>query len=355
MGIITVMLQFAPISLLLTFCLLLGIACSSNESTNQRTGGSSTSAENESDDDEDLFGGLVFPPEDSLVSYLTAEVKNSRVRCEYKDDNPDNTFLSCVVVVVQYDGRELLPLKKSPGLKIDWKNLQNSVGNFLGDCTPSLDKLSASCKIDKFDDQTLSNDRLVIAGANFSDGNEAALRQDTVKLKLKIGVVAGLVPNVPVKYVSQDMLQSSTSLNLSDNSESVGFQPLSSGLKDQVVLNDRGLGFIGSACIREKKIYFSSGLNIFGLKIGRPRTQKFNFTPVPVQWTEYLQIRVKLTTGCGFPIKEIKLSTVHPMDLLQSTMAMAGFGDSGMIQKQNILRARELEIRMPVFCVGKIK
>ncbi|MDB2447196.1 hypothetical protein N9W79_01085, partial [bacterium] len=175
----------------------------------------------------------------------------------------------CYIVVVQYDGRELRPTGKNDNLEITWNDLENTAGNGIGSCAPSISKLTAECTINDAADATLVKDLLVITSVGLADGKSSGTTSEKTKLKFKIGVVAGLVPSIPVQYTSDtsifDVVPSSLYL-ASGVTADAGFQPISHALDTQIVINDRGIGFINSACIREKKIYFSSGLNVFWIE-----------------------------------------------------------------------------------------
>lgn len=241
------------------------LSCSSGIEQNKRTENRTNAG---TDVDDELFGGLEFPPEGTLTNYLTANVDNTRVRCEYDDSDAANVLLKCFLVVVQYDGSELRPTGIDSKLKITWNDLENSSGGSVGACSPSTDKLTADCTITDTANSVLAQNLLAVTKVSLSDGEKSAVTSETTKLTIKIGVVAGLVPSIPVQYKSDASIFSPMpmGLNLAGGSVDVGFQPISELLANQKVVNDRGIGFINSACIREKKIYFSTGLNVFWIK-----------------------------------------------------------------------------------------
>ena len=53
-------------------------------------------------DEESLFGSLDYPAEDTLTTYLYANLENSEIRCQQKA-NLDDTIIDCYLIVVQYD------------------------------------------------------------------------------------------------------------------------------------------------------------------------------------------------------------------------------------------------------------
>ena len=74
-----------------------------------------------------LWGSLEYPKENRLASHLTANVDNSRIRCDYKGPSVNNS-IECLVVVVNYNGEEVIPKAIDPDLKIQWFDPTDSGG-----------------------------------------------------------------------------------------------------------------------------------------------------------------------------------------------------------------------------------
>ena len=255
-------------SILLPILCTLLFSCSQNSLQTLRSNDSGERADITDNDEESLFGSLDYPAEDTLTTYLYANLENSEIRCQQKA-NLDDTIIDCYLVVVQYDGRELIAKGLEEGVELEWEAATSTSNQNVGTCTRSDNNLRQSCSLTTADYGLLDGDNVVNNAANLSKDTKTAVKENKIKLKIRIGSVTGKVSTIPTSFslVEPDNISDSTALTLNAvDTQNFGFQPISDSLKNQKIISSRGNSFINSACMRDNKVYFTAGLNAFWIK-----------------------------------------------------------------------------------------